>query len=112
MPVYEYRCVACGKVTEVFKPMSERTETELCRFCTGIARRVFSRIAVVCHWGTGRVGGERVGYKPGIDDPVTEVRADMKALEEKAQHTDDPKKRHEHKEAIKSFAEAHEDILR
>lgn len=112
MPVYEYQC-SCGKITEVFKPLSRSSEqTELCRFCTGIARRIFSRVGIVCRWGTGIVAGQRVGYINGVDDPQTEIRADMKALEEKAEHADDPKKRHEYKEALGNFTEAHEDIVR
>lgn len=113
MPVYEYQCGNCEKITEVFKPMSKASEEfELCRFCTGIARRIFSKVGVVCRWGTGIVGKQRVGYTDGVDDPEKEIRADMKALEEKAQHADDPKKRHDYKEALGNFTEAHEEILR
>ena len=113
MPVYEYQCMTCGKVTEVFKSMSKASEEfELCRFCTGIAKRIFSKVGVVCRWGTGIVSKQRVGYISGVDDPKTEIRADMKALEEKAQHADSPKERQKHKEALGNFAEAHEEILR
>lgn len=113
MPVYEYQCSSCEKVTEVLKPISRASEEfELCRFCTGMARRIFSKVGVICRWGTGVVGGERVGYIPGTDNPVKEVKADMKALEEKLQHVDKPKKRQEYKKALASFSEAHEDILR
>ena len=113
MPVYEYHCNGCGKITEVFKPMSRSSEqTELCRFCGEVAIRIYTTSGIVCRWGTGIVGGKRTGYIDGVDNPQTEIRADMKALEEKAQHADNPKKRHEHKEALKNFAESHEDILR
>jgi len=114
MPVYVFKCPKCKDSFELHISMTDYRDRIPCpqAGCDGVMTRVYTPVAIICHWGTGVVGGERIGYKPGIDDPVTEIRADMKALEEKAQHTDDPKKRHDHKEAIKSFAEAHEDILR
>lgn len=67
---------------------------------------------IICHWGTGIVGGERVGYRPDRNDPKTEITADLKALEEKAIHTDNPKKRAELKEAVVNFTESNEDLLK
>jgi len=73
--------------------------------------RVYMPINVICRWGTGFVGGERVGYIPGVDNPPTEIKADMKALEEKKMHEDNPAKRKDLAVALNRFAEAHKDIL-
>jgi hypothetical protein len=67
---------------------------------------------IICRWGTGRVSGERVGYDLYNRNPKREITADLKALEEKAIHTDNLKKRADLKEACDMFAEANEDVLR
>ena len=83
-----------------------------CPECDGILERVYTPVAIQCHWGTGCIGGERQGYIPGVDNPQSEIRADMKALEEKMTHTDNAQKRHKLKQSLDNFAEAHEDVLK
>lgn len=73
--------------------------------------RIYTSINVICRWGTGFVGDERVGYIPGVDNPVKEIKADMKALKEKQMHEDNPAKRKDLTLALNRFAEAHEDVL-
>lgn len=53
-----------------------------------------------------------MGYRPGEDNPESEVKADMKALAEKMQHTNNPKKRHEFKEALQHFECSNQDVLK
>lgn len=80
----------------------------------GIKEIIQSRCmpGIICRWGTGHIGGERLGYNPDRRNSKTEITADLKALEEKAMHTDNPKKRADLKEACDNFAEANEDLLR
>ena len=33
MPIYEYRCVACGKVSEIFQGMGDKDDLLHCKFC-------------------------------------------------------------------------------
>lgn len=74
--------------------------------------RIYVPINVICRWGTGFVGDERVGYIPGVDNPAKEIKADMRALEEKQMHEDDPAKRKDLILALNRFAEANEDALK
>lgn len=74
--------------------------------------RIYVPVAVICRWGTGFVSGERTGYIPGVDDPATEIKADMRALEEKQAHEDSPVKRKDLTLALNRFAEAHGDVLK
>jgi len=39
MPLYEYRCVACDKIFEAYKRLSDETK-EACPACGGISSRV------------------------------------------------------------------------
>jgi len=45
MPSYDYRCVACGGVFEVVKPM-KTVSSECCPSCGAEAKRVFSPVGV------------------------------------------------------------------
>ena len=54
---------------------------------------------------------DRAGYHPEKNNPKEEIRADLKALEDKAMHTTNLKKHRQLKEALANFTEAHEDIL-
>lgn len=112
MPIYVFKCSICGEKFELHISMAEYRDRIPCPDCSGVMRRFFTPVAVICHWGSGVIGGERQGYIPGVDDPQTEIRADMKALEEKRMHTDDPQKRYKLGETENNFAEAHGDILR
>lgn len=46
MPLYDYRCAACGKVTEVRHGFSE-TYADPCPACGGALQRVFSPAPIV-----------------------------------------------------------------
>lgn len=40
MPLYEYRCGACGKEFEAYKRLSEEKAEEVCPACGGRSRRL------------------------------------------------------------------------
>jgi putative FmdB family regulatory protein len=42
MPIYEYECVDCGEVFEVFQKMSE-SPLQKCKFCKGRVNRLISQ---------------------------------------------------------------------
>ncbi len=46
MPLYDYRCAACGKVTEVRHGFDERL-AEMCPACGGVLKRVFNPAPIV-----------------------------------------------------------------
>jgi putative FmdB family regulatory protein len=45
MPVYEYRCRACGEDVEIIHPM-DAPPPEACARCGGELRRVYGRVGV------------------------------------------------------------------
>jgi len=47
MPLYEYRCTACGETFEIVSSLAERDEKAVCPACGGHdAARVFSPITL------------------------------------------------------------------
>ena len=46
MPVYEYRCQACGEISTVVTSVSAMAQSVSCEHCPGIAERIMSRPAV------------------------------------------------------------------
>lgn len=46
MPLYEYRCSACGGVTTALKPTSDSSAPIACERCGAEARRIVSRPSV------------------------------------------------------------------
>jgi putative FmdB family regulatory protein len=34
MPIYEYRCRSCGKVSEIFQGIGEKNDPLQCKYCT------------------------------------------------------------------------------
>ncbi|TDJ33606.1 MAG: zinc ribbon domain-containing protein [Gammaproteobacteria bacterium] len=46
MPIYEYRCEACGVISSVFSPLSELEKTIKCDSCGAVAHRIVSRPSV------------------------------------------------------------------
>ncbi len=46
MPIYEYRCKACGVVSSVFSAISEQQKTTKCTSCGAVAQRIISRPSV------------------------------------------------------------------
>lgn len=62
MPIYEYKCEHCGKVTEQTMSMADRKEKIKCE-CGKFAKFMFSNVTPVSHYPLGhpRVGrGRRV----------------------------------------------------
>jgi len=53
-----------------------------------------------------------IGYRPNVDDPVKEVKYDLKKLEQSMVETHNLKRYYEKKKALAYFAEASEDILK
>jgi putative FmdB family regulatory protein len=45
VPIYEYRCDACGHVFEVFQKMSDRP-VETCEMCGGAVAKVMHPVAI------------------------------------------------------------------
>ena len=43
MPLYEFKCEACGQVAEELRPMASMDEAKECPACGGQARRIVSR---------------------------------------------------------------------
>lgn len=42
MPLYEYRCIACGSVHEEFRPIKDREYPAPCLECDGSSRYIIS----------------------------------------------------------------------
>jgi putative FmdB family regulatory protein len=42
MPLFQYRCVYCHHVTELFRPVGRRDERAICEACEGPAGVIFS----------------------------------------------------------------------
>lgn len=115
MPIYPFRCPKCNAKVELHTSIKEYDylkDKVQCVNCGTIMLRIYLPVNVICRWGTGFVGGDRKGYIPGVDNPATEIKADMEALEEKRAHEDNPAKRKDFTLALNRFAEAHEDILK
>lgn len=65
MPVYEYRCTACGHELDRLLPMARADEPGPCPVCEGDLDRRFSRVAVrYTSWGFSRTDG-MVPDRPG-----------------------------------------------
>jgi putative FmdB family regulatory protein len=105
MPIYEFQCKKCGQKWELLISVEEYREDIRCEKCGGEMKRVYNTFAI-------HGLGYDMGYRPGVDDPVKEIKHDLKKLEESAMETGNLKKYHEKKKALKYFAEAHEDILK
>ena len=41
MPIYEYKCLKCGKVFEAIEKLTEKSSTR-CKFCKGSVERLIS----------------------------------------------------------------------
>ena len=64
MPLYEYRCTACGRSVEALRPVGDHLE--LCPICRGELRRVF---------GTPLFRFRPPGWKPY--SPETSAKAEL-----------------------------------
>ena len=47
MPVYEYKCKACGAVSEVLRPFASRSEALACAECDAPTEPILSRFNVL-----------------------------------------------------------------
>ncbi len=80
MPIYEYRCAACGDRSEHRLPLGAPPPAEGCPTCGGELRRVWSRVAV--RYGTW-------GFT-ATDSLVSDQRGkDFKELRERAERISD-----------------------
>lgn len=63
MPIYEYRCPACGDTFEQMRRMSQSTEPAPCPKCQTASARAVSRLARVSFGGDGEGGGDDGGME-------------------------------------------------
>ncbi|MFZ5559712.1 MAG: hypothetical protein ACOZAL_02885 [Patescibacteria group bacterium] len=99
-----FRCDSCG-----IEKLAKEMDCFKC-FCGGnmiIAEQLHGFKINGRFYGSGICKPDRKGYHPEIDDPQTEIRADMEALEDKAMRTTNLKKHRELTRALKSFEFAH-----
>jgi putative FmdB family regulatory protein len=76
MPVYEYRCLACGSMLEEIQPMGAPPPGP-CPKCSGELKRVYSRVGVTFSgWGF---------KKTDSLVPEDRPRKDFRKLREKAE---------------------------
>ena len=47
MPFYEYKCMECGTVTEVLRPIKSRDDVTYCYRCGAATERIMSRFNTV-----------------------------------------------------------------
>ncbi len=111
MPVYPFRCPKCNAkyelVTSVRDYLQLRNRIH-CPDCGTKMKRIFTSFAIHgLEWNY-----LSSGYHPERDDPVSEIKYDMKKLEEKAMETTNLKKHRELKRALHYFNIAHRNILR
>jgi putative FmdB family regulatory protein len=82
MPIYEYRCTACGDEVEVMQKMSDRPLRK-CRKCAGKLEKLFSRTSFQLKgggWYAQGYGGSD-GSKSGSK---TDAKSDAKSTGKKA----------------------------
>jgi putative FmdB family regulatory protein len=92
MPIYEYECLECGKVFEIFQKIAEDPLTE-CPACKGAMQKIISRCAFHLK-GTGwyatdykkpidsvngKNGGKHTEKKEEKTETVTETRTETKS---------------------------------
>ena len=75
VPIYEYRCRSCGRITELIQPMGA-PPPDACEHCGGEVARVYGRVGVVFSgWGFSRTDSLLPENRP---------RRDFRTLKEKA----------------------------
>ena len=47
MPIYEYKCGSCSKVTDTIRPIRDRNAPISCRFCGAPATLILSTFSIV-----------------------------------------------------------------
>lgn len=76
MPVYEYRCQACGHRVEEIQPMGSGPPGP-CPECGGELRRVYGRVGVrFSGWGFSRTDDLAPGDRPRKDFKQLKSKAD------------------------------------
>ena len=105
MPIYPFHCDRCDSDYEALLKVEDYTDQIPCPVCHRIMRRIFTTFAI-------HGLSYDMGYRPGVDDPVKEVKHDLKKLEESMTETHNLKAYREKKKALEYFAEANEDILK
>ena len=43
MPIYEFRCEKCGKITSKILPIKNNVKNVQCMFCTGFSKKIMSK---------------------------------------------------------------------
>jgi putative FmdB family regulatory protein len=66
MPIYEYKCRACGRLTSAFVRSAEGAREPACQHCGGKTARALSRFAY--HKAAGRVLEEHGAIPRGMED--------------------------------------------
>jgi putative FmdB family regulatory protein len=80
MPIYDYRCRACGREVEEVQPMGSGPPGP-CPACGGELRRVYGRVGVrFTGWGFSRTDSLLSGDRP---------RKDFRRLKDKAEELTD-----------------------
>jgi putative FmdB family regulatory protein len=80
MPIYDYRCRACGREVEEVQPMGSGPPGP-CPACGGQLRRVYGRVGVrFSGWGFSRTDSLLSGDRP---------RKDFRRLKDKAEELTD-----------------------
>ena len=42
MPIYEYECKPCDKLTDAYRSVADRNDTPLCEHCAGPTKKIIS----------------------------------------------------------------------
>ncbi|MEX2221062.1 MAG: FmdB family zinc ribbon protein [Candidatus Rokuibacteriota bacterium] len=80
MPIYQYRCTACGADQEFLQRLGEAAPAGGCPDCGGALRKRFSRVAVK-YGSWGFTSTDQLSRSPGSKD--------FKALRERAERISD-----------------------
>jgi len=70
MPIYEYKCQACGSVTEILQGVGGNREAPKCGHCGSTdVKKMLSSFAAVMAGGDGASEGSCCGLTNPCDDP-------------------------------------------
>jgi putative FmdB family regulatory protein len=76
MPIYEYRCVACGATSEELQPVGSGPPGD-CAECAGELRRIYGRVGVTFSgWGFSRTDSLLPGDRRRKDFKALKARAE------------------------------------
>ena len=73
MPFYEYKCIECGAITEVLRPIKSRHDVTDCVVCGAATERIVSRFNTV-RPGTAQNPGKIFDTDPACKPRGTAVR--------------------------------------